>query len=57
MAYASLVTCEGAVNALSREGYKHFEAFEQSNSDLDREVFHVEDLSFKRPAGALFERM
>lgn len=35
MAYASLVTCEGAVNALCREGYKHFETFEQSNSDLD----------------------
>jgi hypothetical protein len=57
MAYASLVTCEGVVNALCREGCKHFKTFEQSNLDLDREVFHVKDLSFKRPTGALFERM
>jgi DNA repair exonuclease SbcCD ATPase subunit len=28
MSFASLVTCEGAVNALSREGCRHFEAFD-----------------------------
>jgi phage shock protein A len=28
MSFASLVTCEGAVNALSREGCGHFEAFD-----------------------------
>jgi hypothetical protein len=27
MSYASLVTCEGAANALSREGCKYFEVF------------------------------
>ena len=35
MSYASLVTCEGVVNALSREGYRNFEAFDQSNEDFD----------------------
>jgi hypothetical protein len=39
MSYASLVTCEGAANALSHEGYRHFETFDQSNEDFDREVF------------------
>jgi predicted RNase H-like nuclease (RuvC/YqgF family) len=28
MSFASLVTCEGAVNALSREGCRHFEVFD-----------------------------
>jgi predicted nuclease with TOPRIM domain len=28
MSFASLVTCEGAVNALSREGCEHFEVFD-----------------------------
>jgi hypothetical protein len=39
MSYASLITCEGAANALSREGCMHFEAFDQSNEDFDHEVF------------------
>jgi hypothetical protein len=34
--YASLVTCEGAANALSREGCRHFEVFDQANEDFDR---------------------
>ena len=29
MSFASLITCEGAVNALSREGCGHFEVFDQ----------------------------
>jgi hypothetical protein len=57
MAYASLVTCEGAFIALSHEGHQHFESFKQSNLDMDQEVFHVEDLSLKPPTGALFDRM
>lgn len=35
MAYASLVTYEGAFIALSREGYRHFKSFKQSNLDMD----------------------
>lgn len=57
MAYASLVTCEGVINALSREGCNHFESFQQSDSDFDREVFQVEDLSLKLPTSALFDCM
>jgi hypothetical protein len=30
MSYASLVTCEGAMNALSREGCRHCEVFDHS---------------------------
>ena len=28
MSFASLITCEGAMNALSREGCRHFEVFD-----------------------------
>jgi hypothetical protein len=31
VSYASLVTCEGTTNALSREGCRHFEVFDQAN--------------------------
>jgi hypothetical protein len=55
MVYASLVTREGDINTLSREGYRHFESFEQSSLDIDREVFQVEDMSKKQPACALFD--
>jgi hypothetical protein len=41
MSFASLVTCEGAVNALSREGCGHFEAFDQSDEGFEREIFQV----------------
>jgi hypothetical protein len=57
MSFASLVTCEGAVNALSREGCGHFEAFDQSDEGFGREIFQVEDPMMKRSAGALFDRM
>jgi hypothetical protein len=57
MSFASLFTCEGAVNALSREGCGHFEVFEQSDEGFEREIFQVEDLVLKRSAGALFDRM
>ena len=39
MSFASLVTCEGAVNALSREGCGHFEGFDQSDENFKREIF------------------
>lgn len=55
--YASLVTCEGIVHALSREGYRHFESFVQSNQDFDRGVFQVDDLSLKQLVGVLFDWM
>jgi hypothetical protein len=57
MSFASLVTCEGAVNALSREGCRHFEVFEQSDENFEREIFKVEDPVLKQSAGALFDRM
>jgi hypothetical protein len=57
MSFASLVTCEGAVNALSREGCRHFEVFDQSDKKFEREIFKVEDPMLKQSAGALFDRM
>jgi hypothetical protein len=56
MSFASLITCEGAVNALSREGCRHFEVFDRSDEDFDR-VFQVEDAVLKRSTGALYDRM
>jgi hypothetical protein len=57
MSFASLITCEGAANALSREGCRHFEVFDQFDEDFDHEVFQVEDAVLKRSAGALYDRM
>jgi hypothetical protein len=57
MSFASLVTCEGGVNALSREGCRHFEVFDQSVEGSEHEIFQVEDPILKRSAGALFDRM
>jgi hypothetical protein len=57
MSYASLITCEGAMNALSREGCKHYEVFDQSDENFEREIFKVEDPVVKDFAGALFDRM
>jgi hypothetical protein len=57
MSFASLVTCEGAVNALSREGCRHYEVFNQANENFEREIFKVEDPVLKQSAGALFDRM
>jgi hypothetical protein len=57
MSYASLVTCKGVVNALSREGCRHFEAFERGNEDFDAGVFQIEDDMLKRSSGALYNRM
>jgi hypothetical protein len=57
MSYASLVTCEGAMNALSREGCKHYEVFDQSDENFDHKIFKVEDPVVKDSAGELFDRM
>jgi hypothetical protein len=43
MSFASLVTCDGAMNALSREGCRHYELFDQSDENFEREIFKVED--------------
>ena len=57
MSFASLVTCEGAVNALSREGCGHFKVFDQSDEGFEQGIFQVEDPVVKRSAGVLFDRM
>jgi regulator of replication initiation timing len=43
ISFASLVTCEGTLNALSREGCRHYEVFDQSDENFEREVFKAED--------------
>jgi hypothetical protein len=50
MSFASLVTCEGAVTALSREGCEHFEVFDKSDEGFEHEIFQVEDPVLKRSA-------
>jgi hypothetical protein len=57
MSFASLVTCEGAMNALSREGCRHYEVFDRSDKSFEREIFKAEDPIVKQSAGALFDRM
>jgi hypothetical protein len=57
MSFASLVTCEGAMNTLSREGCSHYEVFDRSDEDFEREIYKVEDPVVKESAGALFDRM
>jgi chromosome segregation ATPase len=57
MSFASLVTCEGAMNAMSREGCRHYEVFDRSDEDFEREIYKVEDPVVKESVGALFDRM
>jgi hypothetical protein len=57
MSFASLVTCEGAINALSHEGCRHYEVFNQADENFEHEIFKVEDPVVKQSAGALFDRM
>jgi hypothetical protein len=57
MSFASLVTCEGAINAFSREGCRHYKVFNQSDENCEHEIFKVEDPVLKQSAGALFDRM
>jgi hypothetical protein len=46
-----------AVNALSREGCRHYEVFDQADENFECEIFKVEDPVLKQSAGALFDRM
>jgi multidrug efflux pump subunit AcrA (membrane-fusion protein) len=57
MSYASLVTCEGAMNALSREGCRHYEVFDQADEDFERDIYKVEDPIVKESVGAIYDRM
>jgi hypothetical protein len=57
MSFASLVTCEGTLNALSREACRHYEVFDQSDENFEREIFKAEDPMVKQSARALFDRM
>jgi hypothetical protein len=57
MSYASLVICEGAMNALSHEGCRHFEVFDQADEDFERDIYKVEDPVVKESAGAIYDRM
>jgi hypothetical protein len=57
MSYASLVTCEGAMNALSREGCRHYEVFDQADEDFELDIYKVEDPMVKESARALYDRM
>jgi hypothetical protein len=43
MSFASLVTCEGAMNALSCEGCRHYEVFDQADENFEREIFKAKD--------------
>jgi hypothetical protein len=60
MSFTSLVTCGGGgggVNALSHEGCRHYEVFDQADENFEHEIFKVEDPMLKQSAGALFDRM
>jgi hypothetical protein len=57
MSYASLVTCEGAINTLSREGCRHYEVFDKADEDFERDIYKVEDPVVKESTGALYDRM
>jgi hypothetical protein len=57
MSFTSLITCEGAVNALSHEGCRHFKVFDRSDEDFERRIFQVEDPVLKRSVVALYDRM
>jgi hypothetical protein len=51
MSYASLVTCEGAANALSHEGCRHFKVFDRVTKDFGHGIFQVGDEVLKSPLG------
>jgi hypothetical protein len=39
MSFASLITCDGSVNALSCEGCRHFEVFDRADEDFEHRIF------------------
>ena len=45
------------MNALSREGCRHFVALDQVDEDFGRDIFEVEDPVVKESGGALYDRM
>ena len=45
------------MNALSREGCRHYEVFDQADEDFERDIYKVEDPVVKESAGALYDRM
>jgi FMN-dependent NADH-azoreductase len=45
------------MNALSREGCRHYKVFDQADEIFEREIFKVEDPMVKKSTGALFDRM
>jgi hypothetical protein len=45
------------MNALSREGCRHFEAFDQADEEFERDIYKVEDPIVKESVGALYDRM
>jgi hypothetical protein len=45
------------MNALSREGCRHYEVFDQADEDFERDIYKVEDPIVKESAGALYDRM
>jgi hypothetical protein len=57
VSYTSLFTCEGAANALSQEGCRHFKVFDWANEDFDHGVFQIEDDVLNCSTGALYYRM
>jgi hypothetical protein len=57
MSFALLIVCEGSMNALSHEGCRHFEVFNQADEDFERGIFQVEDPVLKHSVGALYDRM
>jgi hypothetical protein len=46
-----------AMNALSRGGCRHYEVFDRSDEDFEREIYKVKDPVVKESTGALFDRM
>jgi hypothetical protein len=39
------------------QGCRHYEVFDQSDENFEREIFKAEDPVVKQSAGALFDRM
>jgi hypothetical protein len=45
------------MNALSREGYRHYEVFDQADEDFEQDIYKVEDPIVKESAEAIYDRM
>jgi hypothetical protein len=51
------IPSEGAMNALSCEGCRHFEVFDQADEGFEQDIFKVEDPVVKESAEAIYDRM